>query len=64
MTAYPCKITREAFEALISTLVSQERVGDGPMAANMKDTYRLPDGRTVVHEWAMGGESFTIYAKP
>ncbi len=32
------------------------------MAMNAFDTYRLSDGRIVVHEWAMGGESFTVLA--
>lgn len=30
------------------------------MAANCEDCYLLADGRIVLHDWAMGGETFTV----
>jgi hypothetical protein len=57
------RITREQFDAMDKSLVRASREGSGPMAMNAKDWYLLADGRTILHEWGMGGESFTVVQK-
>ena len=32
------------------------------MGMNARDVYRAPGGQTVIHTWAMGGESFELLA--
>ena len=54
-------MTRDEFEATEKELAIKCRKGDGPMALNAADIYRVPDGRYIVHDWGMGGESFTVY---
>lgn len=55
-------ITREQFKALNCVLVKRECTGY-PSAMGMfcTDTYRAADGSIVVHEWEMGGETYTLY---
>lgn len=49
---------REAIRDLTPAVATRD--GHSPLAMNSRDYYLLPDGRIVLHEWAMGGESFSL----
>jgi hypothetical protein len=53
---------KEELREAVRDLIHSVRLRDGtsPMAMNVRDYYPLPDGRIVLHEWGMGGESFSL----
>lgn len=43
-----------------SIKVYRDQTGNGPLDANVREYYRTPNHRFLLHEWGMGGESFSF----
>jgi hypothetical protein len=46
-----------------SIKVYRDQTGNGPIDANVREYYRTPNNRFLLHEWGMGGESFCFVVR-
>lgn len=58
-------IDRTEFQSMNCTFLKRaSHTGGGPISAAIVDEYVAADGRIVIHEYGMGGESFHVQAHP